>query len=93
METARTGAHNLVNSKVRLRGLVTKDCIYFLKSRHRIADIPEIMISPISSSYATYASQALQPAARQPQPQSPALPQDSVTLKSAGDVDHDGDSK
>jgi hypothetical protein len=51
------------------------------------------MISPVSSSYAAYASQVSQPASR-PQPQqSSSLPQDTVSLKSAGDVDHDGDSK
>jgi len=50
------------------------------------------MINPVSSSSATYA--ASQPAVRQPQPQqSASLPQDTVTFKSAGDVDHDGDSK
>jgi hypothetical protein len=53
-----------------------------------------VMISPISS---TQANQVLQPAARQPQPQaqtpkSSAPQQDTVTLKSTGDVDHDGDS-
>jgi hypothetical protein len=51
------------------------------------------MISPVASSYAAYASQVSQPAVRQPQPQPSAIPQDKVTLKSAGDVDHDGDSK
>jgi hypothetical protein len=51
------------------------------------------MINPVNSSYAAYASQANQPAVRQPQQQSASLPQDTVTLKSAGDVDHDGDSK
>jgi len=52
------------------------------------------MINPISNVLASYANQASQPAARQPQPQqSNALPQDTVTLKSTGDVDHDGDSK
>jgi len=52
------------------------------------------MISPVSNVSAAYASQASQPAVRQPQPQqSASLPQDTVTLKSTGDVDHDGDSK
>ena len=56
------------------------------------------MINPISSAQASYANQVSQSAARQPQPQaqsstSSSLPQDTVSLKSAGDVDHDGDSK
>jgi len=51
------------------------------------------MISSVSSTYASYANQVSQPAARQPQPQQRgSLPQDTVTLKSTGDVDHDGDS-
>lgn len=51
------------------------------------------MISPVSSAYASYASQVSQPAPKaQPQPSNP-LPQDTVSLKSAGDVDRDGDSK
>jgi len=52
------------------------------------------MINPVSSATAAYASQALQPAARQPQPQqSNSLPQDTVTLKSTGGGDHDSDGK
>jgi hypothetical protein len=51
------------------------------------------MISPISSNSAPHASQAAQPAVRQPQPKTAPLPQDTVSLKSAADVDHDGDSK
>jgi hypothetical protein len=56
-----------------------------------------LMTNPISSSHAgstqqlTQSSGTAQPA-RQPQ-KSTTLPQDTVTLKSAGDVDHDGDSK
>jgi hypothetical protein len=52
------------------------------------------MISPVSSSHANYTNQTSQPATRQPQfQQGSVLPKDTVTLKSAGDVDHDGDSK
>jgi len=52
------------------------------------------MISPVSSSYTSNANEASQPATRQPQPQqSGGLPQDTVSLKNTGDVDHDGDSK
>jgi len=51
------------------------------------------MINPVSSSSQAYASQVSQPAVRQPQPQQTQDPQDTVSLKSAGDVDHDGDSK
>jgi len=59
--------------------------------------IPFGMTNPISSTYASYANQVSQPAVRQPQPQAQApksgsIPQDTVTLKSTGDVDHDGDS-
>jgi len=51
------------------------------------------MISPISTNDASYANHVSQPAPHQPQPQqSGSLPQDTVTLKSAGDVDHDSDS-
>jgi hypothetical protein len=54
------------------------------------------MVNPISSVQASYASQVSQVAARQPQPQpaaSTSLPKDTVSLKSTGDVDHDGDSR
>ena len=51
------------------------------------------MINPVSSSYTNYANAVSQPGPRTPQPpQSNALPQDTVSLKSTGDVDHDGDS-
>ena len=51
------------------------------------------MISPISNAQASYANEAsLPPPNQQSQHESSALPQDTVTLKSAGDVDHDGDS-
>jgi hypothetical protein len=58
------------------------------------------MINPISSANVNSTSEVAQQAARQPQPPAQALtsnaiPQDSVTLKStgdlaAGDPDHDG---
>jgi len=52
------------------------------------------MFNPISNSAAAYAGQLSEPPVRRPQPQQNAsLPQDTVSLKSAGDVDHDGDSK
>jgi len=51
------------------------------------------MISPVSSASASYASQVSQPAPKAQPQQSSAIPQDTVSLKSAGDVDHDGDSK
>jgi hypothetical protein len=52
------------------------------------------MINPVSSNSAAQASQASQPVVRPPQPQqSASIPQDKVTLKSTGDVDHDADSK
>jgi len=52
------------------------------------------MINSVSNAQASYANQASQPASKpQPQQQSNALPQDTVSLKSTGDVDRDGDSK
>ncbi len=54
------------------------------------------MISPIDS-YASYVNQISQLSVRQPQsqaqtPKSGSVPQDTVSLKSTSDVDHDGDS-
>jgi len=55
------------------------------------------MVNPISSNI-SHASKAAKPAALKPQPtqqKSSPQPSDTVTLKStksAGDVDHDGDS-
>ncbi|HVI09344.1 MAG TPA: hypothetical protein VND65_13730 [Candidatus Binatia bacterium] len=54
------------------------------------------MINPISSSYHNNAAETTRPAAQSqptPQLQKPAQQSDTVQLKSAGDVDHDGDSK
>jgi len=54
------------------------------------------MLSPISSSQSSQAAEAAKPAAPKPQAapqQSTPQPADKVTLKSTGDVDHDGDSK
>lgn len=56
------------------------------------------MMNSISSVHASYANQVSQAAARQPQPQpqsstSGSLPQDTVSLKSTGNVDRDGDTK
>jgi hypothetical protein len=55
------------------------------------------MTNPIGSTFPSNANQISQPAVRQPQsqaqaPKSSAAPQDTVSLKSTGDVDHDGDS-
>jgi len=57
------------------------------------------MVNPISSSHASNTGQVAHPAVP-PLPHPPARTQksgelspDTVTLKSAGDVDHDGDSK
>ena len=51
------------------------------------------MISPVSSSYASYGSQGSQPAPKLQPQQSNRLPQDTVALKSSGNVDHDSDGK
>jgi hypothetical protein len=61
------------------------------------ADHAFTMINPIST-FASYVNQTSQLSVRQPQPQaqtpkSSAVPQDTVSLKSTGDVDHDGDSR
>jgi hypothetical protein len=52
------------------------------------------MTNPISSSHSSHAEQTSRPT-RTPTPQSKpnSTPQDTVTLKSTGDVDHDGDGK
>jgi hypothetical protein len=54
------------------------------------------MVNPISSAQASYANEAVKPAAApKPQPQQKTSPQpsDTVTLKSAGAARSDGDSK
>jgi len=52
------------------------------------------MLNPVSSTQASHANEAAQPAAPKPQPpQSSPLPSDTVKLKSTGDANHDGDSK
>ena len=51
------------------------------------------MMNPVTSAYASYASQVSQPAPKAQPQQSNSVPQDTVSLKSTGDVDHDGDSK
>jgi hypothetical protein len=53
------------------------------------------MISSVSSANVSPANAASQTAAPKPQQtqQSTPLPSDTVSLKSAGDVDKDGDSK
>jgi hypothetical protein len=61
------------------------------------ADHTLVMTNPISSTTANHADQISQQAVRQPQPttqapKSNSIPQDTVTLKSTGDVDHDGDN-
>jgi hypothetical protein len=56
------------------------------------------MISPISSAHPSDVHEASKPPAPKPEPQaqtpkSGALSSDQVTLKSAGQVEHDADSK
>jgi hypothetical protein len=59
------------------------------------------MITPIRSAHASDVEQGSQPAAKKPKPQAQApttqksgeLSHDQVTLHSAGQADHDGDSK
>jgi hypothetical protein len=53
------------------------------------------MVNPISSSHVSGAAQSNTPPKPQPTQQSPqsAPSADKVTLKSSGDVDHDGDSQ
>jgi hypothetical protein len=60
----------------------------------------QIMINPISSVRPAEVHQGSQPQAsrpahppKAPTPKSGEVSQDQVTLKRAGDVDHDGDSK
>jgi len=51
------------------------------------------MVNPISSSHVSEAAPSNTPPKPQPTQQSPqSAPSDKVTLKSSGDVDHDGDS-
>jgi hypothetical protein len=51
------------------------------------------MINPVSSTQSKPEPQNSRPAARPPLPQQSTSAQDKVTVKSAGDKDHDGDSK
>jgi hypothetical protein len=52
------------------------------------------MLSPVNNAQATQATEAAKPAAPKPAPQQGnPQPSDKVSLKSTGDVDHDGDSK
>jgi hypothetical protein len=54
------------------------------------------MLSPVSNVQAGQTNEAAKAAAPKPQPaqqSSSAQPSDKVTLKSTGDVNHDGDSK
>jgi hypothetical protein len=52
------------------------------------------MVNPVSSATISHANEAPQPAAKPPQQaQKTPQPSDTVTLKSTGDVNHDGDSK
>jgi hypothetical protein len=50
-------------------------------------------INPISSAHTGNTDQTKQPAVPQQQAQQATYPQDTVSLKSTGDADHDGDSK
>ena len=59
------------------------------------ADLPG-MVNPVSSANVSQVSVTAKAAAPKPQPpqkQSTPQPSDKVTLKSAGDANHDGDSK
>jgi hypothetical protein len=59
------------------------------------ADLPG-MVNPVSSANASQVSVTAKAAAPKPQPpqqQGTQQPSDKVTLKSAGDANHDGDSK
>ena len=51
------------------------------------------MINPISSAHAGQVYQSSQQSVQQPKPQTQPEPQDTVSLKSVGDADHDGDNK
>jgi len=56
------------------------------------------MVNSVSSAQTSYANEAVKSAAPKAQPQqaqqkSASQPSDTVSLKSTGDVDHDGDSK
>ena len=50
-------------------------------------------INPISSAQTSSTNQAAQAAVPQQQAQKASYPQDTVSLKSTGDVDHDGDNR
>jgi hypothetical protein len=52
------------------------------------------MVNPVSSANQLQANEAAKPAAapKAQAQQSTKLPSDTVSLKSTGDVDHDGDS-
>lgn len=53
------------------------------------------MVNSISSAQTSYANEAVKPKAQSQEAQQKSAPQpsDTVSLKSTGDVDHDGDSK
>jgi len=52
------------------------------------------MVNPVSSAYRNQARQVEQPPPQKPQPKPKSVDvEDKVTLKSAGDVDHDGDRR
>jgi len=59
------------------------------------ADVRRMSINPISSAFSSQANEAAKLAAPQPQSQqkSSPLPSDTVSLKSTGNVDQDGDAK
>jgi hypothetical protein len=60
-----------------------------------VADQVTMMMNPISSSNTSHANQTVQSALPKPQPQQQTVvrPLDTVTLKSIGKVDNDGDTK
>ena len=55
------------------------------------------MVSPVASAHSPQAAHEASQAATRPQPPKPQQPaaraQDTVSLSSKGEVDHDGDSK
>ena len=62
---------------------------------YRIADVAT-MINPVRNTHSSNVDQLTQTSSKlnvSTQKQSSSAPQDKVTLKSTGDVDHDGDSK
>jgi hypothetical protein len=80
-----------------IRGNVRKrlpalDAFFGAKVLRPLADYIA-MINSVRSTPSTPEPQNARPAAKPPQPPQSTSAQDKVTLKSAGDKDHDGDSQ